>query len=155
MEVGAEAPSFLLAVLFWLIRVMSFWLRAVMSRRKWVHVRTCTTTRLARGAVCTVMSLVALVMTDVLLGLVNLAAVLALVGFLDNVRMSAFVNVLWSFVRSPVTFMRRFDLATLLVLCTRVLVMYTMLNVTVVMSFVTLHGSLLRSCSIGLSHKDP
>jgi hypothetical protein len=84
MEVGAEAPSFLLAVLFWLIRVMSFWLRAVMSRRKWVHVRTCTTTRLARGAVCTVMSLVALVMTDVLLGLVNLAAVLALVGFLDN-----------------------------------------------------------------------
>jgi hypothetical protein len=83
-----------------------------------------------------VLGLVAFMVTDVLL---YLAAMLALVSFLDDVRMSAFIDILWGFVMVEVAFY----LATLLVLCTRMLVVYTMFNMTVVMSFVTLHGSLL------------
>jgi hypothetical protein len=94
-------------------------------------------------------SLMAFMHTDVVLVLMNLTAALALVSFIDDVRMSTFVNVMWSFVRSPVTFMRRFYFATLLMLCTGVLVMYAMFNMTVVVTFVTLHGSLLRSYSTG------
>jgi hypothetical protein len=85
-------------------------------------------------------SLMAFVHTDVMLVLMNLTAALALVGFLDDVRVSAFVNVMWSFIRSPMTFHRRFYFATLLVLCTRMLVVHTGFHMAVVMSFVTLHG---------------
>jgi riboflavin transporter FmnP len=87
------------------------------------------------------MTHVTFVMTDMMLVL-GLAAVLALFGFLDNMRIGTFVNVRRSFIMIEVTF----DLAALLVFSAWVLVVHAMFNMTVVVTFVTLHGSLLRSC---------
>ena len=67
----------------------AFWGCAMMSRRKRMHVRSCTTARLAWGAVSAVMAFVTMHINMVL----GLAAVLALFSFFYDVRTCTFVNL--------------------------------------------------------------
>jgi len=142
---GAEAPPDVL-VLFWLVGLVSLWLSALVSRRKRVHVSASAAPALTGFATGVMMSMHALMMTNVMLVLGH-SAMLTLLGLFCDVRIFAFIDVRRRIVAIPIAFHRRLDLTTLLVLCTRVLVMYTSMHNAVVMSFVTLHGSLLRSCS--------
>jgi hypothetical protein len=122
-------------------------------------IRTHFTTRLARLATSVVHGVHTMNVTHVLVGFaavlaLRTTATLVLFSFVYDVRTSTFVNFVRSFVMDYVAMRCRtvsyaVYRTTLFVLCTGVVMMNTMFNMTMVMSFVTLHGSLLKSYSTG------
>jgi hypothetical protein len=120
----------------------AFWGRAMVSRRKRIHVRTCTTARLAWGAVSAVMAFMTMHFNMVL----GLAAMLTLFSFFYDGRTCTFVNLVRSLVMVFYTMHWGFRFSTLGVFCTRVVMMNTVVfytlvfMMTVMVCLVTFHG---------------
>ena len=139
---------------------MAFSWRTLMGRRQRMAIRTDFTTGLARLATSVVHGVMTMNMTHMLVGfaaapVLSATAVLVLFSLVNDVRTRTRINFMRCLIVDMIAVRRRFYLTTLLVLRTRVMVVNTsmmntfMFMMTVVVCLVTLHGSLLRSCSTG------